>query len=211
MKTRSIYIASALLFFGLTFHSCSSGDEGTVEHEEDSSACFYSYNEGTTTFEWTAFKTNAKVPVAGGFNDIKVTSEKAEDPKDVIKSIEFEINTASVETNVEDRNAKIAEHFFGTINTETITGKFTGLTDDGKATVMITMNGISFDIEGDYKLEGSDFTFKSVIDVKNWNALSGIDALNKVCEELHTGEDGVSKLWSEVSLKLTTSLDSDCD
>jgi hypothetical protein len=60
-------------------------------------------------------------------------------------------------------------------------------------------------------VEGDTFTFESSIDVSSWNALGGIDALNEVCEDLHKGDDGVSKLWSEVSLKLSTTLNNDCD
>jgi hypothetical protein len=29
-------------------------------------------------------------------------------------------------------------------------------------------------------------------------------SLNKVCEALHTGSDGVSKTWSEVTLNITS-------
>lgn len=73
------------------------------------------------------------------------------------------------------------------------------------------MNDISIDVEGDYTFESNTFTFDSMVDVASWNGLPGITALNTVCEDLHTGEDGVSKLWSEVQLSFSTTLKSDCD
>ncbi|MFT5582308.1 MAG: hypothetical protein ACI9G9_001573 [Psychromonas sp.] len=35
-------------------------------------------------------------------------------------------------------------------------------------------------------------------------------ALNTICKDLHTGDDGVSKLWSEVDLNFSTVLQTDC-
>lgn len=209
-----LYYFSALAFATtLGLSSCSSSDENTSDEDtaSTSESCFYSYNEGSTNFEWTAYKTNDKVGVPGGFNEIEVTSEKAENPKDVLESIEFSMNTSSVETNNEDRNGKVAKHFFETINTDKITGKIKSLGEDGKAVIEVTMNSITIDVDGEYSLVDGDFSFVATIDVIKWNGMSGIDALNEVCKDLHTGADGVSKLWSEVSLKLTTKLASDCN
>lgn len=213
MKTRTYFFGAILVLSAFSLNSCSSeGESMSADGEKETEqSCFYAYNEGTTEFEWTAYKTNDKIGVPGGFNEIEVTSDKAENPKDVIESIQFSMSTSSVETNNEERNGKVAEHFFGTINTEKITGGIKSLKEDGKAIVEVVMNSVTFDVEGDYTLEDGKFAFEATIDVGNWNALSGIEALNTICKDLHTGEDGVSKLWSEVALKLTTSLSSDCD
>lgn len=210
MKKINYLLFAGLLSLGLI--SCGgSGEQNEEQEGAETEVCNYEYNEGTTILEWTAFKTTAKVPVAGSFNDIKVTSESGPHPKAVIESISFSINTASVESNNEDRNKKIAEHFFGTNNTPTIEGKIKSLEDDGRAIVEITMNGITIDIHGKYTLEGPDFSFNATIDMVAWNGMAGIEALNEVCKDLHTGEDGVSKLWSEISISLTTRLKSDCN
>lgn len=194
---------------GLVLLSCKSdSSEGEKEDNASAKSAYYEYNEGTTVFEWTAYKFADKSgPVPGGFNEIEVESEGSENAKDVIESIRFKIATASVETQNEDRNKKIAEFFFGTINTQEITGKFLELKDNGKARVSIRMNGIDFEIEGDYELDDNDFSFNASMDVSNWNGMPGINKLNEICEDLHkkTPKDE-SKLWSEVNLKLTTSL-----
>lgn len=206
-----IYITS-IFGLGLTFTACK-GDTTTENQtsDEPQKACFYSYNEGATTFEWTAFKTTDKVGVKGGFNVITVESESLEDPKAVLESITFAMKTSSVETNDESRNGKVAKFFFETINTPTIEGKVKSIGDNGKAVISVKMNGVEVDVEGDYTLEGGDFSFTSTIDVSSWNAMEGITALNAECNDLHKGKDGVSKLWSEVALSFTTSLSSDCD
>lgn len=205
----SIYLLSGSLFF---ITACSSDTSTTESEEKEPSVCSYEYDESTTTLEWTAYKFEDKSgAVPGGFNEIEVTSDENEDPKKVIESIKFKINTASVETQNEDRNKKISELFFGSINTKTIEGRISKLNDDGKAYLVITMNGLDVDIEGTYTLKDGLFTFESIIDVVDWNGMKGIEKLNKACDDLHRKAPGEeSKLWSEISLKLSTKLKSDC-
>lgn len=209
MKTRILALASLVLAFGMT--ACSGADEDGTEEKTDE-FCVYSYDESSTEFGWTAFKTSAKVGVGGTFNDIVVESEEDEEPLNVIKSLSFTMNTASTETNDEGRNAKVAKFFFETINTPEITGKVASVNEDTKqAAISVTMNGITIDVNGDYTYEDGKFSWVSSINVSSWNAMSGIEALNEECSDLHTGDDGVSKLWSEVSLSFSTTLSSDCD
>lgn len=209
MKKTIFLFASLVLAVSIT--SCKSDASEVVEDAPKEKVCSYSYDDSTTDFEWTAYKTSDKAGVPGSFNEIEVTFAESDDPKKVIESIEFSMNTASVETNNEERNGKIAKHFFETIDTETIDGSIKSLGDNGKATIEIEMNGIAVEIEGDYALNGSAFKFESIIDVSAWNALSGIEALNTICKDLHTGADGVSKLWSEVKLTLQTKLNKSCE
>jgi hypothetical protein len=49
-----------------------------------------------------------------------------------------------------------------------------------------------------------------VIELGNWSAQPNVDALNKVCYDLHKGADGVSKLWPEVKLEVSTTLNKNC-
>ena len=211
MKNNTLILAGFCLF--LIVAACK-GDQNVDTKDaaaEDPIGCFYSYNPGTSNFEWTAYKTSDKVPVKGGFNEITVKSEGADDGKAVIESITFSMKTASVETNDVVRNATVAKHFFETINSPTIDGRIKSLGSDNKAIISVTMNGVEVDINGEYTLENGDFKFTSSVDVSAWNAMNGITTLNKECKDLHTGPDGTSKLWSEVALSFSTSLKSDCD
>lgn len=200
--SKSLFYLMCLLFIG-TLLSCK---EDKKEEVVSQKVLNYQYNEGTTNLEWTAYKTSSKIPVAGGFNQIMVTSESSSDAKQVIESLVFTIQTSSVETNNEDRNGKIVKHFFETINSPTIEGKIKALDKDNSATIEVTMNGITVDVVGTYTLEGPMFNFESVVDVSLWNGIAGITALNEVCSELHVDKDGASKLWTEVKLSFSTKL-----
>ncbi len=212
MKKQFYLLGALCLTF--VFASCGGGEktdedgEGKTEEQK----CFYSLNQDSYELNFTAYKTTGKVPVGGSFNEVSFTAGESEDMEGAITSIEFEINTSSVETNDEGRNAKIAEHFFGTINTPTITGSVKSIdADAGSAVVTIKMNGISFDVNGDFSMEGENFSFKADIDVQKWNGVAGIEALNEVCEDLHKGDDGVSVLWQNVDISFSGGLKKDCE
>lgn len=215
MKRTTLFTLGLSILF-LT--ACGSGndentaDEGVnAEGQTAEASCMYRYNEGTSKLTWTGYKTTAKKGVPGSFNEITVSSEQNEDPRRVIESINFSIKTSSVETNDESRNQKISTLFFDVMNTPFIEGKIKELKDDGKAVFEIMMNGISIDVEGDYTLEGAMFKWSKDVDVSAWNGLMAVESLNEACKDLHTGEDGVSKTWSEVNLSLEVELLSDCD
>lgn len=210
---KQFYILGALCLT-FVFASCGGGEETDKEGEgqAEEQKCFYSLNQDSYELNFVAYKTTEKKPVGGTFNEVSWTAGEAEDMEGAITSIEFEINTSSVETNDEGRNAKIAEHFFGTINTPTITGKVKSIDPDaGSAVVTIMMNGISFDVDGEFGMDGENFDFKADIDVQKWNGIVGIEALNKVCEDLHKGDDGVSVLWQNVDISFAGSLNKDCE
>lgn len=199
---------SLLLVASVIIGACSSGEEKTAEA---ASSCTYSYDEESSVLEWTAFKFSEKAPVKGTFNQMKIDAlSGAETPKEMIESMSFSIETGTVETQNEERNGKIAKYYFETTNTPKITGKVKSLSDNGKATVEITMNGKPVDVLGTYSLEGETFSFAATIDVAKWDALEGINTLNEICKDLHTGADGKSKLWSEVDLSFSTTLKKEC-
>lgn len=194
----------------LVFASC--GDTEVVVEDTPLEICFYTYDSTATEFAWTSYKTTEKKPVGGTFNEISITSDGSSDnPIALIESMKFSMKTASVETNNEERNGKIANLFFGTLNTSSIDGRVKKLKDNGKAVIEVSMNGVSADIEGDYTLVDGKFSFDTSVDVTVWNAILGIQTLNAECYDLHTGGDGVSKLWTEVALSFSTQLISDCD
>ncbi len=201
----------SMAFVGaLVLASCGGTEE--VKEKEPLEICFYSYDSSATEFTWTAYKFNEKTPVAGTFNEIEITSDgSSDDLTGLIESMKFSMKTASVETQNPERNEKIARLFFGTIKTPSIDGRVKKLKDNGKAIVQVKMNGVAVDVEGDYTLVDGKFTFDTSVDMKLWNALSGINTLNTECNELHKGADGKSKLWSEVALSFSTQFTSDCN
>ncbi|MBI1305832.1 MAG: hypothetical protein GC181_04365 [Bacteroidetes bacterium] len=185
-------------------------EEGQTETAEDS-ASGYSVQEAYTNVEWTAYKTTARVPVKGSFKEFHISApENAESITSVLTGLTFEIITSSSFSNEASRDAKIAQFFYGTLaSSDKITGKIesvNGTDTGGVAMVAITLNDSTNIIEAPYSIKDNQVMLNAHIELEKWNAVKGIDALNKVCEMLHTGADGKSKLWSDVDVTVTSTL-----
>ncbi len=209
---KHLMLATATL--GLLWSCGGAAEEADTNNDEENNApsCFYKYNSESTSLEWTAFKFTDKAPVKGTFTEMDITGTlESDDPVALLSSLNFTIATQSVETQNTDRNGKIVEHFFQTLETDALTGKMLEMNEDGTATIEVNMHNMSGKVAGTYTWENNVFTFKGTMDVANWDGMAGIDALNEVCKDLHTGEDGVSKLWSTLDLMFSTTLQSDCE
>lgn len=214
-----LLFASSILFFTACGSNSPKEDEPTdtapVERATEM-VCTYGFDAASTKITWTAFKTSSRVAVGGGFDEFLIDGTASSSSESaVFENASFTIPTASVNSSNPDRDMKIGEFFFGPmVGADTISGgikKISEAADNkGAAILTITMNGVSKDVNATYTLFGTELTMKASINVLNWSADASIAALNEACDLLHTGEDGTSKLWSEVDIQVYTNLTKDC-
>ncbi len=207
-----IVISSAILY------SCAGGEQQTEKTSANAEPiCFYQYtNNSTATVNWTAFKTTAKVGVGGTFNQVMIKSgEKSTKITEVLNNITFTIVTESIFSKNEERDAKIVASFFGAMDaTDLIIGhtkSVEGNNESGTCIFYLTLNNIEKEVTLNYKVADNKVSLTGEIDLANFSGDAAIASLNKVCEDLHKGEDGVSKLWSVVELNIEASLDKNCN
>lgn len=207
------YFKNVLLLSSVvTLASC-----GGHNHEETSApdpaqqTCTYTYNPDSTLVNWTAFKTTEKIGVSGTFNEVRISgTQVAQTVEEAMQSASFVIPVAGVNTTNPDRDKKIMEHFFGTmVATSDLTGSVVSL-DALTAQVAISMNGVTDTVKMDVAITEGRIALSGVIELGDWSAQPNVDALNKVCYDLHKGADGVSKLWPEVKLEVSTTLNKNC-
>lgn len=194
----------------LSFISCG----GEVEQEkvfDTQSTCIYKYDEASTSVGWTAFKYTEKTGVSGVFDKVNVLiSESSDDLFKTLTGASFTIPVESVNSKNEGRDVKINAHFFGAMNsTELISGLVKKI-NASEAIVELTMNGISNDYNGIVTVEGKTVTLSATINLTDFEAQFAIDSLNTVCNDLHIGTDGISKLWTEVDINVKTTLIKEC-
>lgn len=201
---RKVYILWIALA-GLTLTSCNNSDTTEAVNDETNEAVF-SYDASTTEVGFTAYKFTNKAGVSGTFNEVNLSGDlSGATALDVLIGAKFSIPTSSVNTKDEGRDAKIANFFFGTIKTDLLSGEVESIDDENNTlTLSITMNGVSHNVTGEYTLDGNNFSFIADINVEDWSAENGIEALNNECYDLHKGEDGVSKLWPDVTISFKT-------
>jgi len=187
----------------------SCGGQQTAPIAQD---CRYSYSPDSTSVKWTAYKFTEKVGVSGVFDTIVVTGA-VEDSSSlaVFADAAFSIPVSSINSTVPDRDQKIREHFFGTMTgTTSLSGKVFSI-DSAQAIVEITMNGQTLPANLSVTTKGNEVMLEGVIQLGDWGALSSVEALNKICHDLHIGADGMSLLWPEVKLEIRTVLTEKCD
>jgi hypothetical protein len=179
------------------------------EENKTESQQTYSIVEDSTNVRFTAYKTTEKLPVGGTFTKVDLEYSAGESPIQTLDGMKFSIPVSSLFTNdtTNTRDPKIIHFFFNVMaETQTITGTF-AFDDNDKCSVNLSMNGVSTDLPMDYEvLDNGQVTFNGVMDLKNWNALDALASLNKACEALHTGADGVSKTWEDVAISASVFL-----
>jgi hypothetical protein len=179
-----------------------SNEESTPEAQ--STEANYSLINDSTKVSFTAYKTTDKVAVGGEFKEITLTnSGQGKTAFEALNGTKFSIPVSSLFTNdaTGTRDPKILKFFFGVMkNTELISGEFK-VTGENNCSIDVTLNGKTANIPLKYT-ENSDtsLAFDGVMNLENWDGLAAVASINKACEALHTGKDGISKTWSEVAV-----------
>ncbi|MCT8333963.1 YceI family protein [Leptospira sp. 85282-16] len=176
--------------------------------------CTYEYDPSQTSLEWTAFKFTEKTGVKGKFDSIKVTGKQKDKSKfGAIKSIQFQIDTSSVNSGVPDRDGKIKKFFFGSVKGN---GKFSGNFSDitsgesGTAKLNLRYGNSKTSIPVNFVWKEDLVELTGTVDATNLGLQTGLNKLNAECNDLHKGSDGVSKLWPTVDIKVVSTLKKVC-
>lgn len=217
MKTQVITFLSVLFLMDCAGDQSSTTNlqNDTIENEL-AKECTYSYNPEATEVNWVAYKFTDRKGVAGKFDSISMTGiMDAESPELIMSGAAFEIFTGSTNTGDASRDPKIKNSFFGKLsNGNLLSGKVSAIEGDaasGNVTFSLKMNGVEKPVEGSYKIVEENLEVKAEIDVNDWMAQDAIANLNKECLDLHKGADGQSKLWSEVSIFISTRIEKNCN
>ncbi|SHK55685.1 YceI-like domain-containing protein [Reichenbachiella agariperforans] len=197
MKTKN-YIPVIVALFSM--YACTPKKAQEEKSEEATKEIVY--DVAAAQIKWTAFKLTERVGVSGTFDEVAVTAGGEGTVESVLTDGSFSINTSSVNSNEATRDPKIKESFFGTFNTPAIEGKIVSA-DAGSGELSLMMNDTTSAVPFSYITNDSTLILTASIDVTNWNGGAAIDSLNSVCELLHKGSDGVSKLWPDVTVQVT--------
>jgi hypothetical protein len=200
---KKIIALSLLILTTFSFTSC----KKKVKSETKSIENLLSVDAKTTIVNWTAYKTTSKVPVKGQFSDLIIENPiKASTSMEALNGLKFSIPIRSLITNDTIRDGKLKKFFFGTLkNTNLITGTIS-MDTETSGSVTITMNGISQVLPIVCNISEQTVAIEALMNLDNWKAQAAIEALNAACKDLHTGDDGITKTWSDVKIEVTAHL-----
>lgn len=200
---KKIYVFGLLLLVITTISSCKKSQKKETKQIEKG----FNVEETTTTINWIAYKTTSKIPVKGQFTKVTIeNAKKSSTALEALNGLKFKIPVSSLYTKDTIRDKKLKNSFFGSMkNTEVISGAI-NMNNETSGSVELTMNGISKVLPITYVISDQMVTIEALMDLDNWQAQLALEALNTVCKDLHSGDDGISKTWSEVKIEVTTYL-----
>jgi hypothetical protein len=204
---KRVLILSSLVLITFSFSFCKSEKKKDVENqykvEAKKSRFTFSLESAKNEINFIAYKTTDKVPVGGQFKKVDIiTGGEGNSIKEAIHNTDFSIPVSSLFTKNTSRDYKIKKFFFGIMdNTKLLSGKLV-IENDSIGTASIKMNGVTEKVLFTYTIEATTFSMKATMDITKWNAVEALNSLNTVCRDLHKGEDGVSKTWSDVALNI---------
>jgi len=163
----------------------------------------FSIDTAGVLVHWTAYKFTNKLGVSGKFDDFKFLKiDEAPSIEALLKQSKISIATASVNSNSEIRDPKLRTSFFKVFNTSTIEGSVLEA-KQGKGIVNLKMNAMTHTLDYTYAFKNDTLVMTAKIDLNRWHGEAAMQSLNKECYELHTGADGISKLWPDVDVQIT--------
>lgn len=155
--------------------------------------------DGNLDIKWTGFKLASKVGVSGTFNDIKLDISKNEDLADFLKSAKVTIDSKSLESKDEGRNANIVTTLFALASAKTITGTISSVDETNKTLVLdLVLNGVQKSVPMKYEDKDGNIIANGTIEMLDFGLKSSYQAFVLKCAELH---ENVS--YSDVDIEFT--------
>jgi len=193
------------------FVSCTNDNSSEELQDSGIQECYYTINESSVHVNWVAYKFTEKTPVEGTFDEVKIDGfTTLNDLDKLIKGLSFEIPVSSLNSNNPERDEKIKNTFFGALKETAVLKGYVVSVSGDDLVLSLSLNGITKDVTGKKSFENGVFKFSAKLDLNIFNAKGAVDALNKLCYDLHIGADGVSKLWDEVEIRFQCTVSEEC-
>lgn len=153
---------------------------------------------------WTAFKMYEKIGVGGSFDSLGLESIAGKNLHNALLKTSVKIDTSSVNSKHEERDATLVKSFFQVQNVSEIKAKIVSVAKDSLQ-VEIEMNGVKRTIPFSYTVDQGSLKADGVIDLNDFHMLVSLGAINKACYDLHAG-----KTWQDVVLSFSLELKQGC-
>ncbi len=159
---------------------------------------------------WKAYKTFAKLGVAGQFTSVKYTpnAKEGKNFKELLVGSSVEIDITKINTKNPARDKTLVDMFFKKLKGKTIQGKIIAIHSNkrekgkpytGKLDISISMNEKTLIIPMSYHYDKEHFKANGVIDLFDFEAKPALNSINKSCYDLHKG-----KTWSDVNIEFSS-------
>jgi len=168
---------------------------------------------GDLNVTWKAYKTLAKLGVAGAFTGVNYTPHQKEGKnfRELLVGAKVRIDLSKIDTHNAGRDKTLVEQFFAKLQGKTIEGEIVDIQADpskdgkrlyhGQVDVNITMNNKTLRIPMRYNYARERFDATGTIDLFDFTAHEALKSINHACFDLHKG-----KTWNDVTIGFSTEI-----
>ncbi len=175
-----------------------------------SKTCIYNIKKNSQKVTWTSFKYTEKTAVSGTFKKIFFTQSKtANSMSKLLESIEFKIDTKSIDSKNLARDTTLKRSIFKFLKIpNTISGKVVSATQLDMTVEMEINEKTPMQMSLDVK-DGRLISI-GTLNLLEHGLKKAYNSVHVACKGLHTGKDGVSKIWPTVEIKIEANYDVKC-
>ncbi len=149
---------------------------------------------------WTAFKTKAKTPVSGSFDNIAYKLGKSQSSlKTLLEGASASMDSLKVNLGDETKNKNVKEAFFTLFKNANIKVTFRNVVEGeklGSLTAYVKMNEKLVKVPMQYTIMDNKLVIKGVLDLLSFSLKNELASLAKKCESQHEG-----LTWSQVEIQ----------
>jgi polyisoprenoid-binding protein YceI len=176
--------------------------------------CTYTLTPGSVRVGWTAYKTSKKAAVKGEFKtvDVKGPTSGADVAK-MLKATRVTVDPFSSDSGSPERDANLSQYFFHKMEKPKASGRVLNVQggESGTFDLVLTMNGAKRKVAMKYETSpDGNFTASGSFDMLDFGLRTAFDSIHQACLEKHKGEDGVSKTWPDVEVRIAAKVDKKC-
>ncbi len=180
--------------------------------------CTYEVQKDSTQVGWTAYKTSQKVAVQGSFPKAAISGPSSKkELKALLEGAKADISlneVADIHTENPGRDNTLFSFFFSLFKDKKVKAsveKVKGSDTEGDFELKLSMNGVTKAVSMHYIRDNAGkLEAKGELDILDYKLDKAHESLNKACNVLHKGADGVSKTWTNVGLRLTSIITKNC-
>ena len=167
---------------------------------------------GDMNVTWKAYKTLAKLGVAGAFTGVNYVANKKEGKnfKELLVGSKVSIDLTKIDSKNEARDKTLVSSFFSKLKGKSIEGeviaihankRVKGQPYTGSLDVNLSMNGKTMTVPMGYEYKKENFVATGTIDLFDFTAGDALTSINKSCFDLHKG-----KTWNDVTIGFATTI-----
>lgn len=195
-----------ILLVPLFFLACSKEKEPF----KDAPNCVHNLDVDSTKVIWKAYKFSERVSVTGHFDSLSIQSPEKATIAQLLTGTQISFPLASVRTDLLERDDNIRKFFVAGIAEQGRVHAQVQAVQGSSVWVVIRLNGRQQVFPMTWSVDSGALLINGKIELDSFALTENISRLSQGVAPMHTGSDGLSKMWPDIDLTIQSPLHSHC-